>query len=269
MKAAYKTFVVTGAGSGIGRELTRQLLGKGANVAGVDVNPNALLETQTVAGVGEDRWKAFPLDITDKVKVDFLPNEVLSHFGAVDGLINNAGIIQPFKPVSELSVEEIQRVVNVNFYGTVYLTKAFLPLFLERPEAHIVNVSSMGGFIPFPGQTIYGAAKAAVKLFTEGLYAELKDSPVKVTVVHPGAIATNITTNSGLGSPKVEAGASQATMALSASKAAEIIIRAIETNEYRVTVGKDATLLDLLYRFNPGFATNFIQKKMKRFRSLT
>jgi len=82
------------------------------------------------------------------------------------------------------------------------MTKAFLPFFLKRSEAHVVNISSMGGFIPFPGQTIYGAAKAAVKIFTEGLYAELKDSNVNVTVVHPGAIATNITTNSGLGGPK-------------------------------------------------------------------
>lgn len=99
-----------------------------------------------------------------------------------------------------ISIAEIERVINVNFYGTVYLTKAFLPHFLKRPEAQIVNISSMGGFISFPMQTIYGAAKAAVKIFTEGLYAELRETSVKVTVVHPGAIATNITTKLWFGS---------------------------------------------------------------------
>lgn len=263
MQISTKTFVVTGAGSGIGRELTIQLLRKGANVAGVDIKEESLSETQRIAGVGEERFNAYKLDITNQTAVEQLPAAVVDHFGAVDGIINNAGIIQPFKPVNELSFDEINRVLAVNFYGTLYLTKAFLPLFLQGPEAHIVNISSMGGFIPFPGQTIYGAAKAAVKIFTEGLYAELADTQVHVTVVHPGAIATNITENSGLGKPKREANTPQATMALPASKAAEIIIRAIEKNKYRVTVGKDAALLDILYRLNPRYATGFIQRRMK------
>ncbi len=264
MQIANKTIVVTGAGSGIGRELSLQLLQKQANVVGVDINLNSLLETQKIAGVGDDRFKAFMLDITDKIKVDALLNEVKCHFNSVDGIINNAGIIQKFIAINDLTIEEINRIVNVNFYGTVYLTKAFLPHFLMRPEAHIVNISSMGGFIPFPRQTIYGAAKAAVKIFTEGLYAELKDTNVKVTVVHPGAIATNITENSGLGKPKMEANSQQTNLALPASKAAQIIIRAMEKDKYRVTVGKDAMILDLLYRLHPRFATNFIGKMMKK-----
>ena len=261
MQIPTKTFVVTGAGSGIGRELTLQLLRNGANVAGGDINPDALAQTGQLAGVGEDRFLAVPLDITSKVNVDRLPDTVIGHFGAVDGLINNAGIIQPFKPVSDLSFDEINRVFTVNFFGTLYLTKAFLPHFLGRPEAHIVNVASMGGFIPFPGQTLYGAAKAAVKLFTEGLYAELLDTNVRVTVVFPGAIATNITENSGLGKPKASSDAAGKT--LSAAKAAEQILSGMERNQFRVVVGKDAKFLDWLYRFNPRYATHFIQKKMK------
>ncbi|MBC3784180.1 SDR family NAD(P)-dependent oxidoreductase [Spirosoma utsteinense] len=264
MQIAHKTILVTGAGSGIGRELCFQLLKKGARVAGVDINPGSLLETQTIAGVSEERFKGFALDITDKEKTDRLPQEVIRHFGTADGLINNAGIIQPFKPVNDLTMEEIHRVMNVNFYGMVYLTKAFLPLFLQRPQAHIVNISSMGGFIPFPGQTIYGAAKAAVKLFTEGLYAELRDTSVQVTVVHPGAIATNITENSGLGKPKLGDKASSSSMALSAPRAAALIIQAMEKNKFRVTVGKDAALLDVFYRVNPKWATHFIGKMMKK-----
>lgn len=264
MQVSDKVIVITGAGSGIGRELTLQLLKKNANVAGIDIHENALVETQKIAGVGDDRFKGFVLDISDKTKADALPDAVIKHFGAVDGIINNAGIIQKFIHVNDLAIEDINRVMNVNFYGTLYLTKAFLPHFLLRSEAHVVNISSMGGFIPFPGQTIYGAAKAAVKLLTEGLYAELKDTNVRVTVVHPGAIATNITENSGLGKPKTEANSQQAKMALSAPKAAEIIIKAIEKNKYRVTVGKDATMLDILYRISPRMATNFIGKMMKK-----
>jgi short-subunit dehydrogenase len=264
MKINNKTIVVTGAGSGIGRELTLQLLKKNANVAGVDIHEDALAITQKIAEVGDDRFKGFVLDISDKTKTDAVPDAVIKHFGAVDGIINNAGIIQKFIHVNDLAIEDITRVMNVNFYGTLFLTKAFLPHFLLRPEAHVVNISSMGGFIPFPGQTIYGAAKAAVKLLTEGLYAELKDTNVRVTVVHPGAIATNITENSGLGKPKVEANAQQAKMALPAAKAAEIIINAIEKDKYRVMVGKDATMLDILYRISPKMATNFIGKMMKK-----
>jgi short-subunit dehydrogenase len=266
MQVSNKIIVVTGAGSGIGRELALQLINGRANVAGVDINLDSLLETQKIAGVGDNRFKAFQLNITDKENVEALPNQVIQHFGAVDGIINNAGIIQHFIPVNDLSYQEINRVFNVNFFGTLYLTKAFLPHILQRPEAHIVNISSMGGFIPFPGQTIYGAAKAAVKLLTEGLYAELKNTNVKVTVVHPGAIATNITENSGLGKPKMEANAKESKMALSAEKAAEKIIAAMENNKYRVTVGKDAMILDLLYRLSPRMATNFIGKMMAKMR---
>ena len=261
MQIATKTFVVTGAGSGIGRELTLQLLRRGANVAGVDINPESLAQTGQLAGVGEDRFRTVALDITSREQVDQLPDTVINYFGVVDGLINNAGIIQPFKPVNDLSFDEINRVFTVNFYGTLYLTKAFLPHFLQRPEAHIVNVASMGGFMPFPGQTLYGAAKAAVKLFTEGLYAELLDTAVRVTVVFPGAIATNITENSGLGKPK--AGSDAAGQTLSAGKAAEQILAGMERNQFRVVVGKDARFLDWLYRFSPRYATHFIQKKMK------
>ncbi|MDI9877816.1 SDR family NAD(P)-dependent oxidoreductase [Flectobacillus longus] len=269
MQVSNKTIIVTGAGNGIGRELTLLLLRKNANVVGVDININALNETQKIAKVSDERFKSFALDITDKAKVEALPDEVLNHFKTVDGIINNAGIIQKFITVNEISIDDINRVMNVNFYGTVYLTKAFLPLFLERPEAHIVNISSMGGFIPFPKQTIYGAAKAAVKIFTEGLYAELKDTNVKVTVVHPGAIATNITENSGLGKSKIDLSdpknaADANKMALSPTKAAELIIRAMEKNKFRVTVGKDATILDIFYRLSPRLATNLIGKMMKK-----
>lgn len=270
MQVENKVIVVTGAGSGIGRELSLNLLSKNAKVVRVDIHEAALQETMKLAGVGSDKFMLKVLNITDKPNVDALPAEVIAHFGQVDGIINNAGIIQKFINVNDLNFEDINRVMNVNFYGTVYLTKAFLPHFLLRPVAHIVNISSMGGFIPFPSQTIYGAAKAAVKIFTEGLYAEMRVTNVKVTVIHPGAIATNITENSGLGKPKIldpEETKKAVKMTLPASKAAEIIIRAMEKDKYRATVGKDAMILDLLYRLSPRMATNFIGKMMGKMKN--
>ena len=94
----------------------------------------------------------------------------------VDGLINNAGIVQPFVPFADLDQAAIDRVLDVNLMGTINMSRAFMPVLLSRPEAHLANVSSMGGFFPFPGQTLYGASKAGVKLLTEGLYAELLDT---------------------------------------------------------------------------------------------
>lgn len=262
MKATNKTIVLTGAGSGMGREMALLLLKKGANVAGIDINAGTLNETQKLAAVDDSRFKGFVVDITDKEAVDSLPQQVMAHFGQVDGIINNAGIIQKFIKVNELDIKDIQRVMNVNFYGPVYLIKAFLPVFLTRTEAHIVNISSMGGFLPVPGQTIYGASKAAIKLLTEGLYSELAGTNVKVTVVFPGAIATNISQNSGLEMPKNTSEQESKFKALPASEAAEIIINAMESDKFRVTVGSDAGFLDKLYRFAPKYAADFIRKKM-------
>ncbi len=261
MQLANKVIVVTGAGSGIGRELSLQLLKRGAQVAGVDRNPEAMQETRELAGVGTDRMAEYVLNVADRAGCNDLPDKVIAHFGHVDGIINNAGIIQPFKPVADLTDAEIERVLNVNFFGTLYLTRAFLPYLLERPAAHITNISSMGGFLPVPGQTIYGSAKAAVKLFTEGLHSELADTNVRVTVVFPGAIATNISTNSGLIQKKPPK--DSPIKPLSAENAAAQILEAIEKDRFRATVGSDARMLDLLYRFRPEYAARFIRKKMK------
>jgi short-subunit dehydrogenase len=142
------------------------------------------------------------------------------------------------------------------------MVKTFLPHLLKRPAAHIVNVSSMGGFLPVPGQTIYGASKAAVKLLTEGLYAELLDTNVRVTLAYPGAVGTNIAGNSGIGVPAGAEGKSSMPV-LAPARAARIILEAMEKDRYSVLVGPDARLMDLLYRLNPRKAAHFIYKQMK------
>lgn len=257
-----KTIIVTGGGSGMGRELCLQLLQKEAKVIALDLNEKNLEETAQLSGKHKEEFFSYTLNVADKSGVDAFAVQVIQDHGHVDGLINNAGIIQPFIPVNDLDFDRIERIMNVNFYGTLYLTKAFLPHFLQRPEAHIANVASMGAFIPFPGQTFYGASKAAVKLLTEGLYAELQESKVGVTLIMPGAVNTNITANSGV-EIKMATNSERAAKTLSAAKAATMMIDAIEKNQFRLLVGKDAKFLDLFTRFFPTRAIKFIVKQMK------
>lgn len=263
MKVRNKTIVITGAGNGMGREMTLLLLQKGARVAAVDVNENALKETQKMAGLLHGSMTTHIANIADLQLVEQLPEVVLSRHPNIDGLINNAGIIQPFVRLNELDYKDIHRVMDINFWGTLYMTKTFLPHLLKRPEAHIANISSMGGFLPVPGQSLYGASKAAVKLLTEGLRSELLGTPVGVSIVFPGAIATNISANSGVVGPEIPEGEMKKYKTLPARRAAEIIIAAIENNDFRVLVGKDASFMDFIYRLNPKMAANYIQKKMK------
>lgn len=262
MKVRDKIIVVTGAGSGIGRQLALCLLARGASVAGVDLNASTLQETAELASEFKHRFSTFVADISDRAAVQGLAEQVVTRFEVVDGLINNAGIIQPFVNLLDLELPTIERVINVNLFGTLYMVRAFLPFLLARPEAHIANLSSMGGFAPFPGQTLYGATKAAVKLMTEGLSSELLETNVRVTVVFPGAIATNITANSGV-TMKTNGSAGGGMMALSAAKAAELIVNGIERSAKRLFVGKDSALIDKLYRLSPGLTTRMMAKMMK------
>ena len=258
MRLAGKVVVVTGAGSGLGQALALELLKRGARVAAVDLREEGLRETQAKAGGLAGGLSLHPLDITDRPKVQALPEAVEKAHGQVDGLINNAGIIQPFKRLLDLEEAAIERVMRVNFFGTLYMTRAFLPRLLGRPEAHLVNVASMGAFVPVPGQAVYGASKAAVKLLTEALWAELQGTPVRVTLALPGAMRTGIAEHSGVEAPRAEGGVP----VLEPEEAARILLDAVERDAFRVLLGKDARAMDLLYRLSPLYATRLIQRRM-------
>lgn len=256
-----KVIVVTGGGSGIGRQLVLALLARGAKVAAVDIRTENLKETAALAGAGT-RLATFVVDVTDADAVAGLPDKVIAALGTVDGYISNAGIIQPFVRLKDLDRATIDRVIDVNLYGTIHMAQAFIPHLLARPEAHIANVSSMGGFLPVPGQTVYGAAKAAVKLLSEGLYAEMLGTKVGVSVILPGAIATDITANSGVEVP-VAAGSGKEYRTTSAEDAARIILDGIEKGRLHIFVGRDSRMMNLLTRLAPRRAAHLITKQMK------
>jgi short-subunit dehydrogenase len=264
MQVTGKVFVVTGGGSGIGREVVLGLLSRGARVAAIDLSAERLAGTVELAGRESDRLSIHVVNVTDAAAVAALPKSVIERHGSVDGLLNVAGIIQKFVHFSELEPADIERVLMVNFWGVVHMVQAFLPELLKRPQAALVNVSSMGAFIPVPGQTVYGASKAAVKLLTEGLHAELRGTPVRVTVVFPGAVATSITENSGVHAPAV-AGANENAAnhkVLPPKEAADIIIKGMEKGAYRVLVGRDAQMMDLFTRLLPERAMTMIADQM-------
>src|SRR5215207_3570814 len=196
MQIRDKVFVVTGGGNGMGRQIVLGLAARGARVAAADMNEQGLAETVRLAGASDGRVTAHTLNVTDRAAVDALPAAVIAAHGQVDGIVNIAGIIHRFVPFTELTVEEEERIMNVNFWGTVNMCRAFLPVLTRRPEAIIVNMSSLSALIPFAGQTFYGASKGAVKQFSEGLYAELMDTNVAVTTLFPGNISTNLASNS-------------------------------------------------------------------------
>ncbi len=262
MQVKDKVFVVTGGGNGIAREIVVQLLGKGARVAAVDVSEKGLLETAHLAQAG-DRLSTHVADITDRTAVEGLPEAVLARHRQVDGVVHVAGIIHRFAPVTDLRIEEIEKVVAVNFWGTAYVAKAFLPYLLARPHASLVTFSSMGALVPVPGQGAYGASKAAVKLFGETLYAELRDTSVAVTVVFPGGISTNIAGNSGVTMAIDESKIDARKLATTTpQEAARLTIEAIEKGTPRLRIGKDAVSLDRISRLNPVKAIGIIADKM-------
>ncbi len=260
-----RVFAVTGGGNGIGRGVVLALLGRGAHVAALDLRTDGLEETRRLAGAAAERLSTHAVDVTDAARVSAVADEVVAAHGRVDGLLNVAGIIQPFVPFAELDRAEVEKVMAVNFWGVVNTVEAFLPLLLARPEASLVNVSSMGALAPVPGQTVYGASKAAVKLLTEGLYAELNGGPVAVTVVHPGGVATKISDNSGVHIPGADAAAAeQASSLTTVEDAADQILEGVVKGSYRVVIGKDARMLDRLSRLSPRRATEMVATRMAR-----
>lgn len=259
MQIQDKVFVVTGGGNGIGRQVALELLSQGARVALVDLNEEGLNQTSQLAAAGA-RVSTHVGNVADLEAVNALPQQVKDHHGSVDGVINVAGIIHRFAPVSELPRDQMERIVNVNWWGTVNMCLAFLPDLRTRPEACLVNISSLSALVPFAGQNFYGATKGAVKQFSEGLYEELIDTKIAVTTVFPGNISTNISRNSGV--KMIDAGGRKV-RATTPEVTGRKIVGAVKKGSFRVVIGSDARILDVLSRFSPAIATSIVAKQMK------
>ncbi len=259
MEIKKQNVIVTGAASGLGLELTRKFLIEGANVAAVDINEDNLKKLELE--LNSKHLKTYKVDMGNSESIKKFREDYKKDYSDVDIIVNNAGIIQPFVKVGDLDDTTINKVMNVNFFGPLNLIRYFMEdLTKDKKEQYIVNVSSMGGFFPFPGQTIYGASKAALKIFTEGLFAELEKTNVRVMIVLPGAMATNITKNSNVEVSTTEENSSF--KMLSPVDGANEIIKGIKKNKFKVFLGSDSKFLKFLYKINSIWAIRFINKKM-------
>lgn len=250
---AGKVAVVTGAGSGIGQALAVELGRSGASVAISDVNVEGLAETEARLRAIGVNVKSDRLDVTEREAFELYAGEVKAHFGKVNQIYNNAGIAFA-GDVEVSSYKDIERVMDVDFWGVVNGTKAFLPYLIESGDGHVVNVSSIFGIFSVPGQAAYNAAKFAVRGFTEALRQEmaLAKHPVKVTTVHPGGIKTgiarNMTAAEGVDVTELAKTFDKKLASTSPETAARVILEGVRKNKARVLIGADAKALDAIVR---------------------
>ena len=247
-----KVAVVTGAGSGIGRALAVELARRGAKVAISDVDDLGLAETlELVKQHGAD-VRSDHLDVAERELVLAYADAVAEQFGRVNMVFNNAGIAFT-GTIEEMSFKDVEKVMDVDFWGVVNGTKAFLPHLIASGDGHVINISSVFGLFSVPTQSAYNAAKFAVRGFTEALRQEMLTTkrPVKVTCVHPGGIKTNIARNADQSDGRDHDELSKEfdkLARMSPEKAARIILRGVERGRARVLIGIDAYFLDAFVR---------------------
>ena len=263
-----RTAVVTGAAGGIGRAIAISLARRGCHLALADVNEAGLAETAKLIASNRVRVSRHRLDVADRGAVAGFPRVVSAEHPGVDILVNNAGVALGGR-FDDVSEEDFEWLFDINFWGVVRMTRAFLPLLKASEDARIVNLSSIFGVIAPPGQTAYSASKFAVRGFSNALRHELDGTRIGVTVVHPGGVATGIADHA-----RVPAGTSPEEirrrreiankhLRMPAETAGEIIVHGIERRRARLLVGGDAKALSLMERIAPASYWAILRRRMK------
>jgi NAD(P)-dependent dehydrogenase (short-subunit alcohol dehydrogenase family) len=263
---------VTGAASGIGRALAIELAARGCDLAIADRDEAGLAATAAELASSGRKVTTHKLDVSDPAQIQAFAQAATAVHPGLNIVINNAGVAL-LGHFHEIDQAQFDWLMNINFWGVVHGTRAFLPHLASRPAAHIVNISSIFGIIAPAGQTAYCASKFAVRGFSEALRHEfwLNKSPINLTVVHPGGIKTNIVRNSRMGVTIATDNARRVESIerfdtdfakTTAQVAAQTIIKGIEKNAPRVLIGGDAKFMDLLQRFRPGTYFRVLQKRI-------
>jgi NAD(P)-dependent dehydrogenase (short-subunit alcohol dehydrogenase family) len=251
-----RTAVITGAGSGIGAALAADLSARGCHLALADINPDSLRDVAQQVARPDRRTTATLVDVGNSEAIGSFYEAVRADHGEAHLLFNNAGVALG-GAFERIAVDDFEWLVNINFWGVVRMTRAFLPLLHEADRAHITNVSSIFGVIAPAGQTAYSASKFAVRGFTDALRHEFAGSNIGVTTVHPGGIATQIAKNARVPADatveEIERGREQAArnLVMPPAKAAATILRGVERKHRRVLIGRDAHALALIERSFP------------------
>ncbi|WP_116998523.1 SDR family NAD(P)-dependent oxidoreductase [Desertimonas flava] len=264
---------ITGAGSGIGRALAIELAGRGMHLALSDIDESGLADTVARCEGRGVKVTSQRVDVADRHAVYAWADEVVSEHGKVNLVVNNAGVAVA-STIESVSYEDFEWLMNINFWGVVHGTKAFLPHLMQSGAGHIVNLSSVFGLISVPSQGTYNASKFAVRGFTDCLRMELDAARcgVSATTVHPGGITTNIARNARMDeSVTVLAGSRDQAVAdfdkiaiTSPERAAKAIVKAVRRNRRRVLVGPDATVIDGLARLPAALSQRLISAGARR-----
>lgn len=258
-----KVVAVTGAGSGIGRGLCQELAARGAHIALSDVDEEGLAET-AASVAGGTKVTSHRVDVSDREAVEAYAADVKAQHGGADVIINNAGVVARAS-IEECSYEDLGFVLGVNLWGVIHGTKAFFPLLRERGGGHIVNISSINAFVPFPLNGLYNMSKYAVHGLNETLAQELVGDTIRVTGVYPGGVKTNIA-KSGRHVPEEQAVEFTRRARTEPREAARVILNAVEKNKQHVFVGMDAKVLAAAKRAAPESTVSFFAWAMSRIR---
>jgi NADP-dependent 3-hydroxy acid dehydrogenase YdfG len=265
-----KVAVITGAGSGIGRALALDLAARGAKLALSDIDADGLAETVHAVEESGAEVKSDRLNVAERDEVLAYADDVVAHFGTVHQVYNNAGIAHNGN-VEDSDFKDMERIMDVDFWGVVNGTKAFLPHVIASGDGHIVNISSLFGLIAVPGQSAYNAAKFAVRGFTEALRQEMlvAGHPVQVTCVHPGGIKTAVARNATVSDSEDAATFAEffdRHLALhSPEMAAATIVDGVRNGRARVVIGWEAKALDMLSRLTGSGYQRVLATAVKRF----
>jgi short-subunit dehydrogenase len=269
LKLKGRAAVVTGAAGGIGRAIAISLARRGCHLALADIDEAALARTaRDIAALGV-RVTRHHLDVADRAAVAAFPERVTREHNRVDILVNNAGVAVTgtFEEVAEADFEWL---IDINFWGVVRMTRAFLPLLHQSDDAHIVNISSVFGLIAPPGNTAYCASKFAVRGFSESLRKELRKTRIGVTVVHPGGVATAIAKNARMPKTndpekdKEKRKSFESFLRTSPEVAGEAIVRGAENRKPRVLVGTDAKRIAIIERLMPITYWNVLGRRLRK-----
>ncbi len=257
-----KVIVITGGGSGLGREFALQLYRSGARLALGDLDQGGLEETLQISGDPGERVKLFQVDVSHQNAVEQFARDVESQLGPADMLINNAGICLIPQTFEDTADEQFKKVIEVNMWGPFYGIRAFLPQLKTRPEASIVNISSLAGLVGLYGHAAYSMSKSALRGFSEALQAELTGTQVHLLLVHPGGVKTNLIKNA----PNLENSLQEKAHKnftdlsfLTPEKTVSRILKAVQRKKNRAIIGLDARLILLLRALFPHRIPNILR----------
>ena len=264
------TAVVTGAGSGIGRNIALGLAKRGVKgLALCDIREDLVQETASLLEASGVHVSVHVFDIAERSAIEALPAQVLTAHDSVEVLVNNAGVTLG-GTFDACTIDEFEWVLTINLLGVTRMTRVFLPQLKQVSSAQIINISSLFGLISVPGQAAYCASKFGVRGFSDALRHELAGSDISVTTVHPGGVNTNIAKSARMSESateeEIEAGLRQAeqNLVMPPSKASDIILRGVERRRPRVLVGKDAHILHWLERLMPSSYWGLMARRLGR-----